>query len=107
MTDYKKIKTLGDLKKSKWISKSIKTEIRDNLIKKWENKENPYPGIVGYEDSVIPELERAILSKHNVLLLGLRGQAKTRMARQMVLLLDEYIPVITGSEIFDDPYGPI
>jgi len=107
MTDYKKIKTLGDLKKSKWISKSIKTEIRDNLIKKWENKENPFPGIVGYEDSVIPELERAILSKHNVLLLGLRGQAKTRMARQMVLLLDEYIPVITGSEILDDPYAPI
>ncbi len=101
------IKTLGDLKKSGWISKSIKDEIRDNLISKLTNKENPFPGILGYEDTVIPETERALLSKHNILFLGLRGQAKTRMARQMTELLDEYIPVISGSEINDDPYHPI
>jgi len=101
------IKTLGALKKSGWISKSIKDEIRDNLISKLTKKENPFPGILGYEDTVIPETERALLSKHNILFLGLRGQAKTRMARQMTDLLDEYIPVIAGSEITDDPYHPI
>jgi magnesium chelatase subunit I len=101
------IKTLGALKKSGWVSKSIKDEIRDNLISKLTKKENPFPGILGYEDTVIPETERALLSKHNILFLGLRGQAKTRMARQMTDLLDEYIPVISGSEINDDPYHPI
>ncbi len=101
------IKTLGALKKSGWVSKSIKDEIRDNLISKLTKKENPFPGILGYEDTVIPETERALLSKHNILFLGLRGQAKTRMARQMTDLLDDYIPVISGSEINDDPYHPI
>jgi len=101
------IKTLGELKKSGWVSKSIKDEIRDNLIKKLSSKENPFPGILGYEDTVIPETERALLSKHNILFLGLRGQAKTRMARQMTELLDEFIPVISGSEINDDPFHPI
>ncbi len=101
------IKTLGDLKKSGWISKSIRDEIRDNLIAKLSNKENPFPGILGYEDTVIPETERALLSKHNILFLGLRGQAKTRMARQMTELLDEYIPVVSGSETNDDPFHPM
>ncbi len=101
------ISTLGELIKSGWISKSIKDEIRNNLIKKITEKENPFPGIMGYEDTVIPDTERALLSRHNILFLGLRGQAKTRMARQMVDLLDEYIPVIAGSEINDDPYHPI
>jgi magnesium chelatase subunit I len=101
------IKTLGELKKSGYISKSIKQEIRDNLIAKIKAKENPFPGILGYEDSVIPDTERALLSQHNILFLGLRGQAKTRMARQMVELLDEYIPVVAGSEINDDPLKPI
>jgi magnesium chelatase subunit I len=101
------ISTLGELKKSGWESKSIKDEIRNNLIKKISEKENPFPGIMGYEDTVIPDTERALLSRHNILFLGLRGQAKTRMARQMVDLLDEYIPVIAGSEINDDPYHPI
>ncbi|MEP6676806.1 MAG: AAA family ATPase [Ferruginibacter sp.] len=101
------IKTLGELKKSGYISKTIKEEIRENLIKKIQQKENPFPGILGYEDSVIPDTERALLSRHNILFLGLRGQAKTRMARQMVQLLDEYIPVIEGSEINDDPLKPI
>ena len=102
-----KTSTLGELKKQGYISKSIKDEIRDNLIKKIKAKENAFPGILGYEDSVIPDTERALLSRHNILFLGLRGQAKTRMARQMTELLDEYIPVVAGSEINDDPLQPI
>jgi len=101
------IKTLGELRKSGYQPKSIKEEIRRNLIDKLKNKETTFPGIVGYEDTVIPDVERALLSKHNILFLGLRGQAKTRMARQMTELLDEYIPTISGSEINDDPLQPI
>ena len=102
-----KIKTIGELKEHGYVSKSIKDEIRDNLIKKIKAKQNAFPGILGYEDSVIPDTERALLSRHNILFLGLRGQAKTRMARQMTELLDEYIPVVAGSEINDDPFMPI
>ena len=105
--DYKNIKTLGELKKSGYVSKSVKEEIRRNLVKKLQNKESTFPGILGYEDSVIPDTERALLSKHNILFLGLRGQAKTRMARQMIELLDEYIPLVEGSEVNDDPLRPI
>ncbi|MGJ8744745.1 magnesium chelatase [Polaribacter sp.] len=101
------IKTLGELKKAGYQSKSIKDELRENLIAKIKNKEATFKGIYGYENTVIPELERAILSKHNINLLGLRGQAKTRLARLMVNLLDEYIPVVAGSEINDDPLHPI
>lgn len=105
--DIKAIKTVGELKKSGYISKSIKEEIRQNLIKKISKKEVTFPGILGYEESVIPDTERALLSRHNILFLGLRGQAKTRMARQMTDLLDEYIPVIAGSEVNDDPFAPL
>ena len=105
--DYQKIKTLADLKKAKYKQKSIKDELRENLIYNIKNKINVFQGIHGYEKSVIPELERAILSRHNINLLGLRGQAKTRIARLMVNLLDEYIPYIEGSEIYDDPITPI
>lgn len=105
--NIEKITTLGQLKKSGYISKSIKDEVRDNLIKSIQEKENPFTGIMGYEDTVIPDTERAILSRHNILFLGLRGQAKTRMARQMVDLLDEYIPVVAGSEVNDDPLKPM
>lgn len=101
------IKTLGALKKSGYISKSIKSELRDNLIKNIKNGQTSFEGVHGYEHTVIPQLERAILSKHNINLLGLRGQAKTRLARLMVQLLDEYIPYIEGSEIHDDPFNPI
>lgn len=101
------IATLGTLKQSGYVSKGIKDEIRDNLIARMQAKENPFPGILGYEDTVIPDTERALLSRHNILFLGLRGQAKTRMARQMVDLLDEYIPVVAGSEINDDPLQPL
>src|SRR5882757_1706616 len=105
--DITKIKTLGDLKKAGYKHRSVKEEIRDNLIKKLKNKENTFPNILGYEDSVIPDTERALLSRHNILFLGLRGQAKTRMARQMIELLDEYVPFVSGSEINDDPFKPI
>jgi len=100
-------KTLGELRKSGYTSKTIKQELRDNLIEKLQNHEPVFDGIVGYEDTVIPDIERAILSQHNINLLGLRGQAKTRIARLMVNLLDEYIPIVKGSELNDDPLKPI
>ena len=101
------INTLGELKKSGYIYKTVKQEVRDNLIKSIQTKTNPFNGILGYEDSVIPDVERALLSRHNILFLGLRGQAKTRMAREIVSLLDEWVPFISGSEINDDPLHPI
>ena len=102
-----KIKTLGELKKSGYQPKSVKDEIRKNLICKLQKNESTFNGIIGYEETVIPDVERALLSRHNILFLGLRGQAKTRMARQMIQLLDEYVPAIEGSEINDDPLNPI
>jgi magnesium chelatase subunit I len=105
--DIKHINTIGELKESGYQPKSIKEEIRFNLVEKLKQKEETFSGIVGYEETVIPDVERALLSKHNILFLGLRGQAKTRMARQMTALLDEWIPVISGSEINDDPLKPI
>lgn len=101
------IKTLGQLKKNGYTPKSIQDELRSNLIHKLQNNIPVFEGIIGYEDTVIPDIERAILSSHSINLLGLRGQAKTRIARMMVNLLDEYIPYISGSEINDDPYNPI
>ncbi|MBT8245447.1 MAG: sigma 54-interacting transcriptional regulator [Winogradskyella sp.] len=103
----KNIKTLGELKQVGYQSKSIKDELRDNLIENIKHKKITFEGIHGYENTVIPELERAILSRHNINLLGLRGQAKTRLARMMVNLLDEFIPIVEGSEINDDPLQPI
>lgn len=101
------IKTLGELKKNGYAYTSIKDELRKNLILRLKSKRLVFDGIFGYEETVIPELERAILSKHNILFLGLRGQAKTKMARQMVNLLDEWIPVVAGSPLNDDPLKPI
>ncbi|MDP5028750.1 MAG: magnesium chelatase [Flavobacterium sp.] len=101
------IKTLGELKLSGYQSKSIKDELRHNLREKIKSGKPVFEGVYGFENTVVPELERAILSRHNINLLGLRGQAKTRMARKMIELLDEYIPVIAGSEINDDPLNPI
>ena len=100
-------KTVGELKKSGYTSKSIKDELRDNLLARLKKKETVFSGIWGYEETVIPDLERAILAGHDVNLLGLRGQAKTRLARLMVNLLDEYVPVIEGSELNDDPLSPL
>ncbi|HLT07440.1 MAG TPA: hypothetical protein VK014_07925 [Cyclobacteriaceae bacterium] len=105
--DLLHIRTLGELKASGYEPKSIKEELRLNLIKKIRSKEDVFEGIWGYEDTVIPDIERAILSRHNINLLGLRGQAKTRIARMMTALLDEYVPVVAGSELNDDPLKPL
>lgn len=99
--------TLGQLKQSGYTPKSVKLEIRDNLIALIKKKESPFKSILGYEDTVVPDVERALLSRHNILFLGLRGQAKTRMAREMVNLMNEWMPVVAGSEINDDPFAPI
>lgn len=107
MSQLLEIKTLGDLKKSNYKSKTVKEELRSNLITALQNKSTVFDQIHGYEDTVIPSLERAILAKHNINLLGLRGQAKTKIARMMVNLLDEYIPIVKGSEINDDPFHPL
>src|SRR4028119_1245236 len=105
--NHNNINTFAQLKQSGYQPKTVKEEIRQNLVGKLKRKEETFPGILGYEDSVIPDTERALLSRHNILFLGLRGQAKTRMARQMVDLLDEYIPTIAGSEVNDDPLKPL
>ncbi len=107
LDELKSIDTLGALKSTGYQPRSIKQELRDNLILKLKNKENVFEGIWGYEETVIPDIERAILSMHNINLLGLRGQAKTRIARQMISLLDAYIPIIEGSELNDDPLMPL
>ena len=104
MTD---IKTLGELKKSGYQPRSVKEELRENLIAKLKKDESIFKGIIGFDDTVLPDVERAILSRHNILFLGLRGQAKTRLARLLTTLLDEYMPVVAGSELNDDPLAPI
>ena len=105
--DITTINTLGELKTNGYKTKPVKDELRDNLIKNIKQNIDSFEGVIGYENTVIPQVERAILSKHNINLLGLRGQAKTMIARKMIGLLDEYIPVVKGSEINDDPLQPI
>ena len=107
MIDIEKIRTINDLKKSGYEFRSVKDELRENLLKRLDKNEEIFPGIVGYDDTIVPELQNAILSKHNFILLGLRGQAKTRILRNLVNLLDEFIPIIKGSEINDSPFHPI
>jgi len=104
--------TLGELKQTEWASparleRSVKDEMRENLICLLQNGSPLFSGIVGYEDTVLPQLVNAILSRHNFILLGLRGQAKSRILRELVKLLDEEIPVLAGSEVNDDPFQPI
>src|SRR2546428_2647741 len=104
--------TCGELKKTAWAGparrqRTVKDEMRENLICLLENGSALFPGIVGYEETVLPQLVNAILSRHNFILLGLRGQAKSRILRQLVTLLDEEIPIIAGSEVNDDPFDPI
>src|SRR5258706_8489287 len=101
------IETLGDLRQSGYRSRPVKQEIRDNLGRKLQAGEPLFPGIIGYDDTVIPQLVNAILSRHNFILLGLRGQAKSRILRGLIDLLDEQIPVVPGCEIHDDPLSPI
>ena len=107
MGQQDKITTLGELKNSGYKPRSIKEEIRNNLIEKIRKGETVFEGIIGYDTTVLPDVERALLARHNILLLGLRGQAKTRIARQMIYLLDEFVPIVAGSEINDDPMDPI
>jgi len=101
------ISTLGELRASGHVQKSLREEIRDNLLAKLRAKEDPWPGLHGLEDTVIPQLERALLAGHDIVLLGERGQGKTRLLRTMVGLLDEWTPVIEGSELGEHPYEPI
>ena len=101
------IHTLGELRATGYTPRSIRTELRDNLLKALQEKKEVFPGILGYEHTVIPDVERAILAGHNINFLGLRGQAKTRLARQMVNLLDEWVPVVKGSELNEDPLAPL
>ncbi|SHK31868.1 AAA family ATPase [Rhodothermus profundi] len=101
------LKTLGDLKEAGYQPLSVKDELRKNLIAKLRRGEEIFPGIIGYERTVIPQIQHAILGRHDMILLGLRGQAKTRLIRMLPALLDEYIPIIRGSEVNDNPFAPI
>src|SRR6266545_2217096 len=101
------IQTLGDLRRAGLRARPVKQEIRDNLVRKLQSGETLFPGIIGYDETVIPQLVNAILSRHNFILLGLRGQAKSRILRGLVDLLDEQIPVVPGCEIHDDPLAPL
>jgi magnesium chelatase subunit I len=101
------IETLGDLRRSGYRSRPVKQEIRDNLVCKLRAGEHLFPGIIGYDETVIPQLVNAVLSRHNFILLGLRGQAKSRILRGLVDLLDERTPVVPGCEIHDDPTAPL
>src|SRR5205085_2689268 len=100
-------RTLGELKESGYGGVSVKAEIRANLICKLKRREKLFPGVVGYDESVVPQLVNAILARHNLILLGLRGQAKSRIIRQLTNLLNDQIPIIAGSEVNDDPFRPI
>ena len=103
----RKSQTLGKLKKAGWLSRTVKQEIRENAIRLIREGEDIFPTVLGYENTVIPQVENAVLAGHDVIFLGERGQAKTRMIRGLVGLLDEWMPIIAGSEINDDPYKPI
>ena len=100
-------KTLGELKAQNYRFLSVKEELRANLLRKLRAGERIFPGIVGYDETVVPQIINAILARHNLILLGLRGQAKSRIIRQLVNLLDEHIPVVAGSEVNDHPLNPI
>src|SRR5437773_11701997 len=101
------IHTLGELRQSGRRSRPVKQEIRDNLVRKLQAGDALFPGIIGYDETVIPQLVNAILSRHNFILLGLRGQAKSRILRGLIDLLDDQIPVVPGCYIHDDPLAPL
>jgi magnesium chelatase subunit I len=107
MSVYTQAKTLGELRASGYKQRSVKDEMRRNLIRKLRAGETLFPGIVGYEETVVPQIVNAVLARHNIILLGLRGQAKSRIIRQLTDLLDDAIPIIAGSEINDDPLQPL
>ncbi len=107
MTDTQRPSTLGELRESGYEVLPIRDEMRKNLIERLRSDTPIVAGVVGYEDTVIPQVENAILSGQDIIFLGERGQAKTRMARSLVELLDERVPIVKGSEINDSPYEPI
>lgn len=100
-------RTIRELRESGWASRPIKEEIRENAVARMRAGDRLVPSVLGYEDTVIPQLEVALLAGHDLIFLGERGQAKTRMIRGLVDLLDEWMPIIEGSEVNDDPYHPI
>src|SRR6187455_954153 len=105
-------RTISELKNSRWAEaplrgRTVREEIRSNLLKRLESGGPLFSGIVGYEDTILPQLVNALLARHHFILLGLRGQAKSRILRQLVDLLDEYMPIVAGSEVNDDPFAPI
>ena len=99
--------TLRELRDAGWESVPVKEELRRNAVARIKAGDTLFPGILGYEETVLPQLENALLAGHDVIFLGERGQAKTRMIRQLVELLDEWMPIVAGSEINDDPYAPV
>src|SRR5262249_10884591 len=112
MTAMPDPRTLHDLKNSRWADppyrgRTVRDEIRANLLKRLESDEPLFPGIVGYEDTIIPQIVNALLARHHFILLGLRGQAKSRILRELTSLLDEKLPIVAGSEVNDDPFAPI
>src|SRR5436190_12213528 len=105
-------RTLGQLRTSRWAEpplrgRTVRDEIRTNLLKRLESGDPLFPGIVGYEDTILPQIVNALLARHHFILLGLRGQAKSRILRELTGLLDERVPIIAGSEVNDDPFAPI
>jgi magnesium chelatase subunit I len=100
-------KTLGELRSSGWKSQSVKEEIRVNTVARIKSDQELFAGVLGYEETVMPQLENALLAGHDIVFLGERGQAKTRIIRSLVELLDEWMPIVAGSEINDDPYAPV
>lgn len=104
---HTRITNIRELKSARWVSRPVKEEIRENLIRKIKQSEPLFPGIYGYDGTVVPQLRHALLARHDILLLGLRGQAKTRLLRSLINFLDEYMPIIEGSELNDDPYNPL
>src|SRR5436305_13823985 len=107
MTITTRPRTISELRESGYRVLTVKEEMRKNLIQKIRRGEELFPGIIGYDDTVIPQVENAILSGQDIIFLGERCQAKTRMARNVVNFLDEFIPVIAGCEINDNPYDPV
>ena len=107
MPDTERATTIAELRSSGWRSRTVKDELRSNLIARIADGREVLPGIVGFDDSVIPAIENAILAGHDLVFLGERGQAKTRMARLLINLLDEWLPVLRGGELNDDPYAPV
>ena len=107
MADAPQISTLGDLKASGYRPRSVKDEIRANLIARLQSGDDVFPGILGFDRTVIPQVQNALLGRHDFILLGLRGQAKSRIVRMLPTLLDEWVPEVEGSEIHDDPLDPV